>query len=1365
MNTEALVITLAAIATCRAAMAAEEQANWWNPKWRYRTTATRPTPCRDRRPRPVEVALDFPLLLERGGEGTFDPDSVRVVSRGVEVPCVYRIEHDPRRRCEQGYVTWTAHPEIGQTGAYDIYFETKGRGIRAPEYDGDVLPPANMLRNPGFEETTNGRPAQWQISQPKLVSLSRFEHTSGAKSLKITVDENTPEEVPREIAISEKLDVGKFAGQKMLFECDLMAERAKYGAPVCIELQQFRANGSRILEYAIQPRWLTLELAEGQLVQFCERGQFSPDAATLNVSIRARCRVRDADTGSTVTGPESCFTVWLDRVLVRPGERWPWPGRSHAGFVEGALPGAPLNRGFEFTGQRRLVFNGGSEGTLTAGRYNPDPKSPHWGLQAGTLELWCKPSWNADDSGDRTLFEAKAYGHRLQSRLRKLSAGGDHQLEFTIADAGCKYHTVRGPAPLKAGQWHHISATWDFPNAHLQLFVDGRRVGALGPSDKPWPSSLVAEGAEKKGRGMGIMDKDTRSLPMQAFIGGDARWRSDRSAKAVIDEFRVSDTVRYTADFEPTRVELKADEHTRTLFHFENELDGSHGGDDQFVRGHLACELPPHEERAVLETLIDGEIERSTVTVKPHPSDEEFERNRAESRMMVLRPFEELPDPRCVEYRPRQTERIITGKDDDFTIEVAGDFPPLMQSLTYEHAEPVSSTTTSLIHWRANDNVVPFSVDSIRKTLAPNAANDAEKAFETFKYTLETTNYFDAHYCETLPNGRHRPRVAYTLLKALNIYPFDQCGPMNHMLRKLFLAAGISSNNASGTHHQFEQAFYDGDLRLFDLSSRVYWLDRDNATVLSRRGLEQDPYLKLRQGGDANAWLRGRVCQATYGTAERPHNMDFPLRPGERVSFCWHNEGRWFEVTGNREPVLLAKIPPFFGNGAILYEPIAKSDAAVLENLVIEASGDGPATLRALDAAKAASLTYRAACPYILSDAQVSAKYLSAAGSPIKLLLSFDEGKKWQEVWRSTDATGTMRAPLLQYVTCRYAYWLKVDLPPGAGTRVTSLTVRTTFVASPLALPGTLSLGENRISFVGGPPTAPIKTACRWVERHKTDLGISLNAISYYMNSGQAHRNVFVAAPDGETRIDVTLHGRPAKGTLSLEGLSAGWTEPSEAQKISTDGGRATATFTVQPSSAAPGDILGFNILMREREAERRVPAQLLVAETPLVREAEAADEVTGAAVVLPEASAGNVVAFTGSGRLVFDLNAGSEGEYALWLRARWEPKSSTRMKLTLDAAEPRGLSAAAMIGFTDWSSPKRAHAKMFAHFGEQYAHWSWYRIPDVALTQGPHRLALEAGAGAHFDALLLLPQNPVIDRAAMNLFQNWNYAPWDSPM
>jgi len=49
---------------------------------------------------------------------------------------------------------------------------------------------------------------------------------------------------------------------------------------------------------------------------------------------------------------------------------------------------------------------------------------------------------------------------------------------------------------------------------------------------------------------------------------------------AAYDELRISHTQRYTEDFRaPSRdIELRLDEHTRALFHFNGDLDGeSHG--------------------------------------------------------------------------------------------------------------------------------------------------------------------------------------------------------------------------------------------------------------------------------------------------------------------------------------------------------------------------------------------------------------------------------------------------------------------------------------------------------------------------------------------------------------------------------------------------------------------------------------------------------------------------------------------------------------------------------------------------------------------------------------------------------------------
>jgi len=1371
MSARLATIVLYLLASCSAAMAAG-QAAWSNPQWRFRTTVARATPWRDDAPRPVEVAVDFPLLLERAGiAGQFDPASLRVVERGDggpgrEVPFACRTEFDARAGRQRSYLAWIARPQIGHVRAFDIYFDTKDGRLDAPRYNPGLLPPENLLTNPGFEDLSAGLPDAWTVAPKELVRLGRFAHTTGRRSLKVVVDQNTPDDAAREVTISQRIDVQKFAGQEIVFECDLLAERAAYGAPVSIELEQFRADGSPIPEYAVQPRWLTIELAEGQLVAFSERGRLNPEAAHVNVKVRMRCYVRDADTRRTVTGPESFFTIWLDRLVFRPGERWPWPAATGAGFVEGALEEAPMNRGLQFIGRRRLAFNGASEGTLTAGKYNPNPKSVHWGLEAGTLEFWCRPLWDARDSAGQVFFDSVAYGHRLQSRLQRRLIDGKSHLEFTIADAGGNLRTVRGPARLHVGRWHHVAATWDFPKAHLQLFVDGKLVAAEGPHDRPWPSSLVPVD-KKKGPGIGIMEADRRSMPMQAFIGGDKECDEAGGAQAVLDEFRISDVARYAADFEPRRKEFPVDRHTRVLFHFENERHGVHDSDDRFVRGHLACELPRHEERVPLEMFKAGKIQRRMVLVKPHASRELFEANRVENRLTVTRPFRTLPDPRFVEYRPRQVQRTVAGADDGFAVNVDGDYEPVMRWITFERAEGSPEKTTLLPRWRAGDNVVPFSPESIAATLAPGVTDDAERAFEVFRYALAISNYYDAHYCETLPT-RHRERVSYTLLKAVNIYSFDQCGPLNYTLRKLFLTAGISSNDASGTHHQFEQAFYDGSWRLFDLSPRKFWLNRDNATVASRRAFEDDLYLKLRQGDGVTSGIRGRVSRARFGSAQRPHSMDFPLRPGERASVCWHNEGRWFEITDDRRPIPLGKIPPYFGNGAVVYEPTGEGEAAVLENMVVEPAAPGPCVVRAEDPAEPASLVYRARCPYIFSDAAVTGAYATDRAGAVSLSLSFDEGKSWTEVWQSPRRSGRINASLLKEVTGRYAYWLKIELAPGARA-VKGLKVRTTLVVSPLALPGKLSRGQNRITFVGGPPAVPVKTTCRWSERHKTDLGVSLNSISYYMNGDQAHRNLFVAAPGEELPVKVTLEGRPFRGDVSLENLPDGWTSQPATTPVELAGGAGSAAgeFVLKPVGTAQGEVRAFEIVIRRRDHPRRLAAQVLLARGPLVREAEQADESDGDVTPkdFPELSGACGMVFRGDGRLVFRFAAPGAGRYALWLRARWEPDASTGMTLALDGGEVRELQATAMIGFTDWTNPSYAHTKMFAHFGEQYAHWAWYRVPDIELAAGDHRLALGAGEGACFDAVLLLPQDPAVDRAAMNLLQNWNYAPWHNPL
>ena len=148
---------------------------------------------------------------------------------------------------------------------------------------------------------------------------------------------------------------------------------------------------------------------------------------------------------------------------------------------------------------------------------------------------------------------------------------------------------------------------------------------------------------------------------------------------------------------------------------------------------------------------------------------------------------------------------------------------------------------------------------------------------------------------------------------------------------------------------------------------------RWTGTIFDRRWFTADRYQPYRQPGNINSYYPGRPDSARFGTAQRPHRMDFALRAGERVAVCWINEGEWFGLDRERRPISMAKIPPFYGNGVIVYEPTTEGDAATFANMV---STDG--VLRAAKPGERAECVYHACCPYVFTIARIVAKYAAA---------------------------------------------------------------------------------------------------------------------------------------------------------------------------------------------------------------------------------------------------------------------------------------------------------------------------------------------------------------------------------------------------
>jgi len=193
-----------------------------------------------------------------------------------------------------------------------------------------------------------------------------------------------------------------------------------------------------------------------------------------------------------------------------------------------------------------------------------------------TIELWLRaePGSNAQpavECGDNYNW---VYGNIVLDRDRYESgksyglsiAGGVLVYGVTGQPGGGDSVTLCGKTPVTDGAWHHVAMTRTAATGDLALYVDGRQEAARGgPAGdisyprgaKPKPNCYegvpctlsdpyLVIGAEKHDVGPGS----------PAFTG-------------LMDELRLSRTIRYTQPFSPPRAPFTPDADTAALYHFD----------------------------------------------------------------------------------------------------------------------------------------------------------------------------------------------------------------------------------------------------------------------------------------------------------------------------------------------------------------------------------------------------------------------------------------------------------------------------------------------------------------------------------------------------------------------------------------------------------------------------------------------------------------------------------------------------------------------------------------------------------------------------------------------------------------------------
>lgn len=154
----------------------------------------------------------------------------------------------------------------------------------------------------------------------------------------------------------------------------------------------------------------------------------------------------------------------------------------------------------------------------------------------------------------------------------------DGRVAFGVEDSLGNQYTIIGTTDIRDGQWHHVAITYQYSTGDIAVYVDGSRE-AYQADAVPNNSNLSYDDARSPSTYDPFIclggEKHAIDWPQGQFIGR-------------IDEFRVSDTLRYTgASYTVPTAPFLPGANTQGLFHFDentgavvrdssgNNLDGS----------------------------------------------------------------------------------------------------------------------------------------------------------------------------------------------------------------------------------------------------------------------------------------------------------------------------------------------------------------------------------------------------------------------------------------------------------------------------------------------------------------------------------------------------------------------------------------------------------------------------------------------------------------------------------------------------------------------------------------------------------------------------------------------------------------------
>ena len=861
------------------------------------------------------------------------------------------------------------------------------------------------------------------------------------------------------------------AGKPAIFEIELEnLSRFAWGGKILL----WQTNGRKVLpETVVDSRWISHVRPPGRRFRIRAEGRIHPQAKCIRVEIRLPGKPPAFDPSGRpfAEGADLNARLLVSCLALRVGETIPFPGHADGFFAEDAEDGRGAS--LRFDGSRAFWYQTRSLAAWGLGTQVTDEQDAFFPFADGTVEAWFKPGWQERDARTFTLFEAAQDG--LGGTLGTQAAtplGRMLALEYTPASGSWRlffrdmrrkeFQGTSAPNAFRipSGAWSHVAVQWS-PGGEGEVYVNGKR--ALTVDLK---GMRVADMQNVKARPNDLSPATCRlgasflAIPPE---GGDSPGYPFYVGAA--DAWRVSTGLRYSGEFKPERM-LGTDERTRAFFGFNRSFDGLSGGGLGFIPGSVFA--PAGRESGTVRT--DGGMFEYHPAVLPPETDPDI--------AFDLLNFPHLPEPEDFSAaRRNRSEAFSLESGETAVVHAADDAIADWVEIANEGSAPLACPIL------LNDGEIdPRSFASIRETLGLDGLDDREKADRIFRYALRAMDYFGGSVLTFDRGGDTARGLSNDALLHLNAYCGFECRMLNILLSSLFTLAGdMPSGLMAGYRHTFEQVFYGGQNRLYDLSLQRFVPSFRNDEVASLGEIENEPGELRRCGVDYARYVRSGTRETYASGPVAGRNMGIVLNPGERFRAWFANDGTFNDLQsrprsgGRADPDpddMRQETHGIVASGG-RRTAIRRTDRVFPEfaNGFLSFDGAPTAGNPAFSQADGSGFHYSVESPYPV----VAACYRATRrdGSMVPLEMSTDGGATFRPL-SAGRVTYAVRA--------RHAYLIRVAAPM---QDVARFEAETEVMLNPRVMTGRIRPGANRFTFraaSGG--KAKVSVGWREPDRH-----------------------------------------------------------------------------------------------------------------------------------------------------------------------------------------------------------------------------------------------------------------------------------------